>query len=465
MKIDRKETGNGTATITVTVESTDINEKFKASLKDYSAKAQIKGFRKGKTPVNFIRKMHGHGILADTVNNLLQEALGKYIEEEKLDLIGQPIPSADDSENIDLDPFKIEDVVFNFDIAVSPSFDLKGADSLDTYTTYEVEVPDSMVNEEIENATKRLGSQESTDAAIEDNDMLSISAQELEGDAIKEGGHKNEFSMLVSMIKDEDAKAKFIGAKKGDIIDFDIYTLENGSSDDYVAKYLLGLNDSAEAENIGRMFKGEITDVKRVVPAEKNAAFFQQFTGDQSIETEEAAKEKIKTNIKGHYDHESLSLLKGKIASDIIEANPIDFPEAFMKRWIQHATENAQTLNIEEEYSAYAKQLQWTMIKSKLMEKHEIEVQPEDIQAEARKRVMSYFGGAGANIDEAMIEGIIPRLLNDQQQLQQIYGSVEFDKLMDELVKEVKTETKKLNTDEFKDVVEKYNEEMAAKNA
>ena len=462
MKIDRKDTGNGTGTITITVEAADIKDKYNKSLKDYAGKAQIKGFRKGKTPVNFIKKMHGHGILADTINTVMQAELTDFIKAEELDLIGQPIPSETEEEQVALDPFKLEDITFNFDYAQAPKLALKSAEEFGTYETYDVQVPDAMIEEEIANGLKRLGSQDETEEAIIENDLVTVAAVELDGKDVKEGGHETEFSVLVNMIKDEKAKKTFLGSKKGDSLDFDVYTLENGSSDDYVAKYLLKLDVEAAA-NVGRMFRGEVTKVMRVTEAEKNAEFFQQFTGDESVDTEEKAKDAIRANVKKHYDKESENLLKGKIASDLIEQHPVEFPEAFMKRWIRVATENAETLNIDQEYDAYAKQLQWTLIKSQLMEQHKIEVTEEDIKAAARERVMSYFGGAAAGVDEAMIEGIIPRLLNDQQQLNQIYTGVEFDKLMNALVKEVKTDVKSLNTDEFKDVVDAYNEEMKAK--
>lgn len=462
MKIDRKDTGNGTGTITITVETVDIKDKYNSSLKDYSSKASIKGFRKGKTPVNFIKKMHGHSILADTINNVMQAELSDYIKSEELDLIGQPIPSETEEDQMSLDPFKLEDVTFNFDFAQAPKLKLKSAEDLGTYTTYDVQVPDAMIEEEIANGLKRLGSQEETEDAIIENDLVTVKAVELDGKNVKEEGHETEFSVLVSMIKDENAKKAFIGAKKGDLLDFDVYKLENGSTDDYVAKYLLKL-DTEEAAKVGEMFRGEVTKVMRVTEAEKNAEFFQKFTGDESVDTEQKAKDAIRTNVKKHYTKESENLLKGKIASDLIEQHPVEFPEVFMKRWIRVATENAETLNIEQEYDAYAKQLQWTLIKSQLMEQHKVEVTEDDIKAAARERVLSYFGGGAAGVDEAMIEGIIPRLLNDQQQLTQIYTGVEFDKLMNALVKEVKTDVISLNTDEFKGVVDAYNEEMKTK--
>lgn len=462
MKIDRKETGNGTGTITILVETTDIKDKYNSSLKDYAGKAQIKGFRKGKTPVNFIKKMHGHGILADTINNVMQAELTDFIKSEELDLIGQPIPSETEEENVSLDPFKLADVTFNFDYAQAPKIEIKKAEDLGTYTTYDVQVPDTMIEEEIANGLKRLGSQEETEEAIIENDLVTVIAVELDGKVVKEDGHETEFSVLVSMIKDTKAKKAFVGAKKGESLDFDVYTLENGSTDDYVAKYLLKL-DAEEAASVGKMFRGKVTKVMRVTEAEKNAEFFQKFTGDETIDSEDKAKDAIRSNVKKHYDKESDNLLKGKIASDLIEQHPIEFPEAFMKRWIRVATENAETLDINAEYDAYAKQLQWTLIKSQLMQQHKVEVTEGDIKAAARERVMSYFGGSAAGVDEAMIEGIIPRLLNDQQQLNQIYTGVEFDKLMNALVKEVKRDVKSLNTDEFKDVVNAYNEEMKVK--
>jgi len=250
MKIDRKDTGNGIGTITVTVETADIKDRYNNSIKDYSSKASIKGFRKGKTPVNFIKKMHGHSILADTINNVMQAELSNYIKSEELDLIGQPIPSETEKDQMSLDPFKLEDVTFNFDFAQAPKLKLKSAEDLGIYTTYDVQVPDAMIKEEIANGLKRLGSQDETEEAIIENDLVTVKSVELDGKNVKEEGHETEFSVLISMIKDEKAKKAFIGSKKGDSLDFNIYKLENGTTDDYVAKYLLKL-DPENAASVG----------------------------------------------------------------------------------------------------------------------------------------------------------------------------------------------------------------------
>lgn len=464
MQIDRKETGNNTATITVTVSPDDVKDKFKNTLKDYSSKAQIKGFRKGKTPVNFIKKMYGQALLADTVNEVMQSKLDEYIKEEKLNLLGQPLPT-EGQEQVDLDPNKIEEVSFQFDIATVPTVDVKPASELGTYTQYNVEMSDEAIEEEIENGRKRLGTQDVVEGKLEENDLITVKAQELDGDNPKEEGHETTFTVLVSMIKNDDAKAKFLAASTGDTLDFDIYELDNDSNEEYVAKYLLNVADQDAAAEIGRNFRGEITEAKRVTPAELNEEFFQKFTGDDEIKDKEAAVSAIKENLKKHYDRESANLMKGKIASDLIDQHPVELPEAFMKRWIKTTAEEGKVIDVDTEYVEYAKQLQWSIIKSELMKKHNIEVDPEEIKDAARARIRSYFGGSAAGIDDSMIEGIIPTLLNDQQQLHQLYTTVEFDKLMNALAEEVTTEEKTLNTEEFKDVVTAYNEEMQAKNS
>lgn len=462
MQIDRKETGNNTATITVTVSPDDVKDKFKSTLKDYSSKAQIKGFRKGKTPVNFIKKMYGQALLADTVNEVMQAKLDEYIKEEKLDLLGQPLPT-EDQEQIVLDPYKIEEATFMFDIATVPTVEVKAAADLGVYTKYNVELTDEEIDEEIENGKKRLGSQDSVEGKLEQNDLVTVKAQELDGDAVKEEGHETTFTILIDMIKNEDAKAKFLAASTGDSIDFDIYDLETNDNDEYVAKYLLKVEDNDAAAEIGRNFRGEIIESKRVTPAEENEEFFQKFTGDEEIKDKEAAVNAIKENLKKHYDRESGNLMKGRIASDLIEQHTVEFPEAFMKRWIQATAKEGETMDVDKEYDEYAKQLQWSIIKAELMKRHNVEVDPEEIKEAARDRVRSYFGGAASGINDEMIEGIVPRLLNDQQQLHQLYTAVEFDKLMNALAEEVTTEEKTLNTEEFKDVVTAYNEEMQAK--
>ncbi|MEL6926044.1 MAG: trigger factor family protein, partial [Bacteroidota bacterium] len=271
-KVVREDIDQLNATLTVTLSPSDYEPKFKSELKKYQQKAHMKGFRKGKTPMGMIKKMYGRGLLAEVVNEMLQKEIYEYINNEKLDLLGQPIPS-DEQANVDFDVRDLSDFEFRFDLGLAPEFEVKGADSATTVDRYQVEVIDEPIETELEGARKQIGKRSLPEDDIQENDLLKFNVEELEGDQVKENGWAATFSILLDRIANEDLRKELLGKKLGDKVRFNIFELESDVDEAYVKKYLLDMKEDEEVE-VNPMFEGEIVEVSRNEPADMDQEFF-----------------------------------------------------------------------------------------------------------------------------------------------------------------------------------------------
>lgn len=456
MKIARKDIDALNASIVVTIEKADYEEKYLSELKKARAKVQMKGFRKGKTPLSTVKKFYGKGIMADAVNEVLQKSLNDYIVEEKLDVLGQPIPS-ESQQQIEFNQSELADLEFNFDLGLAPEFDVQGAGANDAVVKYDVSIPDDMVEDELNLVRKKLGKEVHPEKDIEEKDILTIHAKELDGKKLKEGGWDTGFTIMVDLIEDEKLMKQVLKLKKGDSFQFDVYKLEKNSNEQHVKKHLLNLDEGEEKE-IGNMFEGTINDVQRIEMAELNQEFFDQYFGEGEISDADAARAKIKENIAKYFNDQAVNMSYRDLMDALLDKNAIDLPDVFLKRWLQTSNEEATPEVIENEYEGFAKNLRWNMIKGKLIAEHEVKVEADELKAAFKERLMGYFGGqAPPNFD---IDPMIDQLMQDQKQVNQVYEELIATKLFEKLFTVVKHDEKKVSLDEFKALVKELNEKV-----
>ncbi|NNF35445.1 MAG: trigger factor [Saprospiraceae bacterium] len=452
MKIERIEKDNLNSSVSITLSKEDYEPTFLDELKKYRNKASMKGFRKGKTPMNFIKKMYGQSVLAEVVMDKINKSLSEYIAEEKLDILGQPLPG-EEQERYEFDPNALKDMTFVFDLGVAPEFEIQGLE--DPVNLYDVEIPDETVREELDIARKRLGKQVDIEDNIEENDLLTIKAVELEDGSIKEGGWETDFTVLVNLINDEDVKSALLKGKKGSEFDFDINTIEKDKDEAYVRKYLLNLDDDEEKE-IGNMFRGTVDKVQRVEAAELNADFFKGYFGNEDVDNEEDAKGKIKEEIVKYYKQQAKLVMNRELMEYLMENNKIDTPDNFLMRWLATNNEKLSKEEIEKDFDSFKKNLQWTLIKNKLSAKYEIQVDPEEIRNEMRNKVLSYM--QGYPMDENTLNDMTNRLLSNQEQVNRVYEEVQAAKIFDKLEDDLNFNEVKITLEDFKEVVKELNE-------
>lgn len=453
MKIEKQHLDDLNAVIKLTIEKSDYEDSFNTELKNYKNKVQLKGFRKGKTPLSSIKKMYGKSVLLDVVNKTLQEKLSGYLVEEKLDILGNPIPSTD-QEQMDIDIKELKDFNFSFDIGLAPKIEVQGASETDEYLEYDIQIPDDLLQEELDMRRKRFGEQVNPKTDIEEDDLILIKANELDGSTEKEKGHQTGFSMLVSRIGDDDVKKKILGGKVGDTFDFDIYSIEKDVDEKHVKKYLLNLDDDEEKE-IGKKFKGEIEKLTRVELAELNQDFFDQAFGKDKIKSEAEAKESIKDELSAFYEKQQKSLVFRGIMEALIEKNQMDLPDEFLKRWLNSNNPEVKPEDIDKEYNGFEKNLRWSLIKSKLAKDLNVEVSPEELRESVKKKIMSYM--AQYQQSDFDVEPMINNYLGNKEQVEKEYEEAMAEKLFEEIYSKVTLKPEKITIDDFRNKVQEIN--------
>ncbi len=450
--IVRENHDNLNATITLSIPVADYQPEFKAQLNKYKNTAHMKGFRKGKTPFSVIRKMYGKGVLVDLINKTVGEELDKYIKEEKIDLLGHPIP-AEGQKQYEFETKDLEDFEFKFDLGIAPEFEVKGLDGT-AFNYYNTQIPDSMVEGDLENARKQLGTQGSVDDEIQDEDIVKLQADELDGDTIKERGFANEFSVAYDGMT-EAAKKIFKGKKKGDLVKFDIFNLEEGKDDAFVRKYFLDVNEDAdETPEIGNMFQAVISDVTRATPAEMNQEFFDKYIGKDKVSSKEELMKELKGRTKMYYDRQADSFLFRDIKEHLEAENKLQLPEEFLKRWMVASGNLPEGKTADEEIGNLVDGLSWTLIRGKLAKRFEVTVDEAEIKQRLRMQMVQMFGGQDFG---ELMNDYVDKMYQDEQQYHGAYTQVLSDKLFNAMKDVVTLNENDITTDELEKLITEEN--------
>ena len=320
MKAVRNDIDALNVSLSMTIEKSDYEAKFNEELTKYRAQAHLRGFRKGKTPMSTVKRMYGKSLLADTVNNLLQEQMTSYLKDEVLEYLGQPIP-AEAQEQFDFDLKSLGDFEFLFDIGLAPAFEVIGASKDSVMSQYKIEIPEKTINEELEVARKRTGTESFPEDNIHEDDIITLHAIEMEGKEKKEEGWQSSFTLLVNQMADDKLKKKVLKMKKGDAFDFDIYKIDKNQEEKYVRKYLLNMEEENETE-VNNTFNGTINKISRMEPAALDQAFFDQQFGEGVVSSEEEAKTKLEERLQGYYSEQTKSFMFRDIMDSLMEQNP-----------------------------------------------------------------------------------------------------------------------------------------------
>jgi len=464
MNIEKHSVDNLNATITINITKDDYHKKYQSELSKTAAKAQMKGFRKGKTPLSVVKKMYGKGILADAVNNTLQTALSDYLKSEELNILGQPIPSDDQDGDLEFDVNNPIDYEFKFDIGISPEVEVVGVSEKDTYPIDKITIDDKTIDEELANAQKRLGTQSHPDGAVLAGDIIKIQAEELDGKKPKENGWATEFSVLVDSLTDK-YNEKVLKLSKDDSFSFDVHDLEKDKGEDYVRKYLLNVPKTEEGQEepvIGNMFTGKIIDIARLVPAELNQEFYDKYFGEDVVSSDEEARDKVSESVAGHYQNQALQLMYRDIMDKLVAETKVELPETFLKKWLKLTNEKLTDEEIDKDFPGFLDNMKWTLIKSELANKFEIEVSPEDIREAMTAKVRNYFGQYGQQMDDAMLNDVMGKMFQNQEEVNKTYEELQAGRVFKKIGETIKQKDVKISLEDFNAKVKAVNEKQQA---
>ncbi len=437
------------AQLAVSVPIEVYEPKLKSELNKYRQTANMRGFRKGKVPMSVIRKMYGKAMLADVVNKLVQEELGDYLKEEDLNLLGQPLP-AEDQKVYDFDINSLEDFEFRFDIGLEPEFKVVGLSKEESFDQFVVNVEDEMIDRDLEAARKKTGKEVHPESDFEESDRLTFNARELDGDVLKNKGFETAFSLLLSDVADPSLREEIKGKAIGDKVRFDIFTLEGEREESYVRKYLLNLEEDEMDREVGSWYEATIVEASRIEPADLDEEFFKKAYGEE-VTTEEQAREVIKGHIQSYYDAQSEALLFRDFQTRLIDLNPLELPEDFLKRWLVASNEDLALTQVEKDYPDFSQSLAWNLIEKNIISTYDLKVDPEEVREAFKKQLLNYLGNV--DLPEESMNRYIDEMMRNRESVQKVYQDKISDKVFETIRDQVILNPVSINVKDFEEKV------------
>lgn len=406
--------------LTITLLRDDIKPKVDSELKRFRQRAAIKGFRQGQAPMPYIKKMYGTSIFADLVNEMMSNELVTYLRENKMDVLGQPLPTEDQKRY----SFKVdapeEEYAVSYEVGYVPAFEVRGLDSAETYERLTISNLDQLADEDLEYARKRMGKRSNPENDIQENDIIRVAAQEADG-----GDWATTVTILVKDVKNDALKAEILGKKKGDTLRFNVRDIDASNDEKHLRKFVLNIPEGDERQ-VGDLFEGPIEEVSRVEVADLGQEFYDNYFGG-NVSSEDEAREELKKGIRQFYDVRSNALLMRDFQKRLMELNAMPLPENFLKKWLLATNEGKLTPDaIENEFPAFAENLRWTFIKDKIKDDYGIEVSEADVKAEFAGRVRAYFK---VDLPEHIITSSVARLMSNKDEVEKARRDLEADKV------------------------------------
>jgi len=425
----------------------DYQPKVEGKLKDYARKANIKGFRVGKVPSGVIRKMYGKSILVEEVNHIISHSVSDYIKDNKLKILGDPLPNQDKASSIDWDTQKDFEFEFQLGMVEDFTYDLSNKVKVKSHP---IEIDQKAMDETLTDLKQRFGKVEYPE--------VSEATDTIYGEiGLSDGSIKNVVLNIDKVEKKE--QKKFIGLKKDDAVEFEIDKI---LKDENLVAQLLGIPVD-EAKSLKGTYTIKVTSISRVEPAEINTELFDKVFGPGVVTTEEEFINKIKETVSENYKRETEHLLDHEIMHYYVDQTKINMPEKFLKNWLK-ATGQGQVTDeiLEKEFKTYSDSLKWDLIKNKIAEDHKVTVEGDEVRAKAKDMIVEQFGGPAiaAQLGDKM-DDIANNYLAGQdgkgENFMRLYNQLRSEKITKLIRDSITISDKKVSLDEFKKIAAEHN--------
>lgn len=439
------------ALLTIKLEKADYEEKVTAALKDFKKKANMPGFRPGQVPMGLLKKRFGTEITAEEVNKILGHEIYKYIREQKIHILGEPLPDEEKQPEVDFQT--MDDFTFVFDVALTPEFDgtLTKKDTVEYYT---INVDDNMVEEQINAYAQRAGQYKKVDAYQPKDMVKGLLAQlDAEGNTLEGGIQVEGAVMLPDYMKNDEEKAKFDNAKVNDVVVFNPAKAYDNSTVELSS--LLRITKE-EAEEIKSDFSFQIEEITRYEAAEVNQDLFDQILGEGVVKSKEEFAENIRKTMEAQFaadsDFRFIQDLKTYLTKRVGE---LEFPEAMLKRIMKLNTPDKDVENIEKNFQLSLKELTWHLIKEQLSDQLEIKVEQPDVLETAKAAARMQFEQYGMmNVPDDVLTNYANKMLENKEQAEGLVSRAEENKIAQKAKDVVKLKKKAVTLAEFNKLYE-----------
>ncbi len=437
--------------LTVKLVKADYEPKVEKALKTFRQKANIPGFRPGMVPMGLIKKQYGSAVKAEEINKMLQEAVYGYLKENKVDMLGEPLPNEDQQKQLDFDT--MEELEFLYDVALAPQFDAT-LTAEDTIPYYNIQVSDEMVDGQVNMYTQRNGRYEKVEEYA-DNDMVKGAMCQLDenGNTVEGGIQAEDAVVLPKYMKNAAQTALFEGSKVGDVITINPREAYDGNEAELAS--LLKISKE-EAANVNGNFSYQISEITRYVPGDLTQEIFDQVYGEGAVNSEEEFRARVKEDLTTQFvpesDYKFLLDVREYVMGRIGE---LKFADDVLKRIMHINNPDKDDAYVDEHYANTIKELSWHLVKEQLVNKAEIKLEDKDILEQAKANVRAQFAQYGmTNVPEEMLTNYAAETLKKKENVEGIVNRAIETRLAAALKQVVKLDEKSVSLDEFNKMFE-----------
>lgn len=443
MNITQEKIDQLNAVIKIQLSEADYKKNVDKVLKDYQNKATVPGFRKGHVPMGMVKKMVGVNAMVDEINKVLSASLQQYINDEKLDVLGNPLPKLNEQEKIDWENQK--DFEFRYDVGLAPKFELELSDKL-KFDQYVIKVSKNDINKYVEDLSRRYGKMTNPEVSDAD-DMLFGKFEELENGEFKAGGIVHSSVVIIKSVTDSSLQKKLIGLKAGDVVEFDPKKVSEHESDVAAA---LGVHVN-ELKGIINKFRYTVEKINKILPAEVNQELFDKVFGPNKITSEQEFRGKIEEQLSQGLIVDSDRKLKSDIQEELFKKLNLALPDAFLKRWIAATNEKPVTPEqIDQDYDQYSKELKWQLIENKIIKQFDIKVSNPEVVEYTKGLLKNQLASMGLPTDDDKdLTETANRVLHNQEEARNIYMMLYDLKMMEMFKTTFKLNKKEISYEDF----------------
>lgn len=443
MNITKESIDELNARVTIKLEPADYQPQVERSLREHAKKAKFPGFRPGKVPVGVVKKMYGPSVLVDEVNKMLSNQLYEYIWQEKLEILGNPIPSSSVMPKADWE--NPSDMEFTYDLGLAPQIELSLGSSF-KFDRFVIEATDKDIENSLDNIAKRGGEMIEHDT-IADNDLVRVQWVELNADLnIKDGGILHSSSVSLDTLT-EDVKRSLIGKKLTDSLNVNFRDFSKNDTD---LAAMLGSNRE-QLNEVNNDFKITIERIQRLKPAELNEELFRKMYPDGSVTTLDDMKARIKKDYASYFEKESERKLKNDIVIDLLKNTKITLPDEFLKRWLLTVGEKKSTKEqVELEYPNYRDGLKWQLIEHKIIRENGFKVSADELKEGIRQQLKQQFAYYGMmQADDEMMDDMVMKFMKREEEVRKMNDQILDEKVMEFFKLKATLNDRKTNSEEF----------------
>lgn len=450
MNITKENKDELNAVLKIQIDPEDYKERVDKVVKDYKKKAKMDGFRPGKVPEGLIRKMYGRAIKMDEVNKLVSEKLSEYIKSEDLNILGEPLPSQEEQKSIDWD--NDNQLEFAFDIGMAPEFEVK-ISGHDKIPYYKIKITDELIDQQVGNYQEHLGEFKEIDKVNDLDELITAHINELDEEGNpKEGGiYKENASLTLSVVKDEDIKKQFQDAAAGDALDIE---LKKAFPNDTEISSMLNIEKEKAAELEG-MFRVHIQEVKKFEKAEVSQELFDKIYGEGNVTSNEEFREKIQGELEEQIKPESERKLSHDVKEHFVRKVNPKIPAEFLKRWLKESQNDLSEEDIEKDFSQFEKDVKWDLIKNKISKENDIQVEESEVLELAKEVTMQQLRQYGlGSLPDEQLENYAKEILKKDEDRRKLHERKFEEKVVEHIKQHVKLEEKEVTSEEFQQMIE-----------